>query len=313
MTMPDEHRDSGEQTVQISKPATVFEQLRMTMPSKAYLVIVGGMDMGSVIAVDQPRVTLGRSTECTVVLQDESVSRVHAEIVQQENGSTIIRDLNSTNGTFIGGKRVTEAALNQGDKVLIGRRTLLKYEIYDQVDAAYQKKLYESSTRDGLTGIYNRRYFNQRMASELSFAKRHALWLSLLIFDLDYFKKINDVYGHRSGDQVLVGVTGAVTAILRTEDIFARYGGEEFAIIAPGTDYDGGMTLGQRVRQRVENEAILADERSDKIIKTTVSIGVVTLKQGGAVEAAAMITAADRNLYEAKGSGRNKVVCTLLR
>ncbi|MBN2188502.1 MAG: GGDEF domain-containing protein [Chitinispirillaceae bacterium] len=311
--MSDLSRDSdGEKTVQISKPATVFEQLRITAPSKAYLVIIGGMDIGSVIPVDQPKVTLGRALECTVVLQDESVSRVHAEILQRENGA-VIRDLGSTNGTFIAGQRIREAALNQGDKVLLGRRTVLKYEIYDQVDATYQKKLYESSTRDGLTGVYNRRYFNQRIVSELSFAKRHLLWLTLMIFDLDHFKKINDVFGHHNGDRVLIGVTDAVSSILRTEDILARYGGEEFAIIAPGTSYDGGMALGQRVRQRVENEMVFASDSADKAMKTTVSIGVVTVAQGTAVEAAAVISAADKNLYEAKSGGRNKVVCSLIR
>jgi two-component system cell cycle response regulator len=311
--MPDLSCDSGgEKTVQISKPATIFEQLRITAPSKAYLVIIGGMDMGSVIPVDQPKVTLGRAPECTIVLQDDSVSRVHAEIIQRENGA-VIRDLGSTNGTFIGGQRIKEAALNQGDKVLLGRRTILKYEIYDQVDAAYQKKLYESSTRDGLTGVYNRRYFNQRIVSELSFAKRHLLWLTLMIFDLDHFKKINDLFGHHNGDRVLTGVTDAVSSILRTEDILARYGGEEFAIIAPGTSYDGGMALGQRVRQRVENEVMFASDSADKAMKTTVSIGAVTVAQGAAVEAPAVISAADKNLYEAKSEGRNRVVCSLLR
>jgi two-component system cell cycle response regulator len=312
--MSDNTCDSdGEKTVQIKRPSTVFEQMRVTLPSKAYLVIIGGMDMGSVIPVDQPRITLGRASECTVVLQDESVSRVHAEVVQHETEKILIRDLGSTNGTFVGGQRITETALKKGDKVLLGRQTLLKYEIYDQLDAAYQKKIYESSTRDGLTGIYNRRYFNQRIASELSFARRHSMWLSLLIFDLDLFKKINDLYGHQNGDQVLLGVTDTVSSILRTEDLLARYGGEEFAIIAPGTSYEGGLALGQRVRQRVENEAIIPDEGSGKVIKTTVSIGVTSVAPGFAGEPTAVIAAADANLYEAKQSGRNKVVCSLLR
>jgi two-component system, cell cycle response regulator len=311
----EQYEGNGEKTVQISKPATVFEQMRIAAPSKAYLVVLGGMDMGSVIPIDQPRVTLGRGAECSIVLQDESVSRIHAEIVRHETGNAVIRDLGSTNGTFVAGQRVKEAALNQGDKVLLGRRTILKYEIYDQLDATYQKKIYESSTRDGLTGIYNRRYFNQRIISEISFAKRHSIWLSLLIFDLDHFKKINDTYGHRNGDLVLTGITSSVSSLLRTEDVFSRYGGEEFAIIAPGTNYEGGLALGQRVCQRVEKEVIIADENcsTDKAIKTTVSIGVATLGPGAAVEAAGMISTADRSLYEAKNGGRNKVVCTLLR
>jgi two-component system, cell cycle response regulator len=302
-----------EKTVQIKRPSTIFEQMRLTLPSKAYLVIIGGMDMGCVIPVDQPRMTFGRSPECTVVLQDESVSRVHAEVVQRETNEVFIRDLGSTNGTFLGGKRITESVLRKGDKVLLGRQTILKYEIYDQLDAVYQKKIYESSTRDGLTGVYNRRYFNQRIVPELSFARRHSIWLSLVIFDLDNFKKINDVYGHQNGDHVLVSVTGAVSSILRTEDLFARYGGEEFTIIAPGTNYEGGLALGQRVRQRVENESIIPEESSGKVIKITVSVGVTVVAPGYAGEPAAVIAAADGNLYEAKHGGRNNVVCSLLR
>jgi two-component system, cell cycle response regulator len=312
--MSDNTCDSGgEKTVQIKRPSTVFEQMRVTLPSKAYLVIIGGMDMGSVIPVDQSRITLGRAPECIVVLQDESVSRVHAEIVQRETGDVFIRDMGSTNGTFVGGQRITETALRKGDKVLLGRQTVLKYEIYDQLDAAYQKKIYESSTRDGLTGVYNRRYFNQRIVPELSFAKRHSMWLSLLIFDLDLFKKINDLYGHQNGDQVLVSVTDTVSSILRTEDLLARYGGEEFTIIAPGTNYEGGLALGQRVRQRVENGAIIPAEGSDKVMKTTVSVGVASVSPGFAGDSAAVIAAADANLYAAKQDGRNKVVCSLLR
>jgi diguanylate cyclase (GGDEF)-like protein len=147
----------------------------------------------------------------------------------------------------------------------------------------------------------------------LSFAKRHSMWLSLLIFDLDLFKKINDHYGHQNGDKVLVGVTEAVSSILRTEDLLARYGGEEFAIIAPGTNYEGGLALGQRVRLRVENEAIIPEESSGKVIKTTVSVGVASVAPGFAGEPDAVVAATDANLYEAKHSGRNNVVCSLLR
>ena len=314
--MADVHDDTGgEKTVWMRRPpTTVFQHMRVTLPSKAYLVIIGGMDgdRGSVFPVDQPKVTLGRASECTIVLQDQSISRVHAEIVQRKNEGTLIRDLDSTNGTYLAGQRIKEAVLNHGDKVLLGRRTILKYESYDQLDAAYQTQLYESSTRDGLTGIYNRRCFNQMIVSELSFTKRHHMWLSLLIFDLDHFKKINDVYGHRNGDRLLTRVANAVYTILKTEDFFARYGGEEFAIIASGTNYERGMDLGQRVRQRVENEAIIADDYHDKTIKTTASIGVVTVAHDAAAEAAALISAAEKNLSEAKSSGRNKVVCTLM-
>jgi diguanylate cyclase (GGDEF)-like protein len=179
--------------------------------------------------------------------------------------------------------------------------------------STYQKHVYESSTRDGLTGVYNRRHFNQKIISDLTFAQKHKIWFTLMIFDLDNFRKINDAFGHRTGDQVLINVAGSVLSILKTEDHLSRYGGEEFAIIAPGTNDEGGLVLAQRVLKRVESGAIIAADGSNKIIKVTVSIGATTVTPGSAVEPATVISAAEGNLHEAKRSGRNRVVGSLIK
>jgi two-component system cell cycle response regulator len=307
--MAEDQIPASEKTVQIKRPT----QLGRAAPSKACLVIIGGMDMGRIIPLDQRTITLGRDQECTVVLQDDGVSRTHAEVVLRGSESLLIRDRGSTNGTFVAGRQVTEAVLSRGDKVLLGRRTVLKFEILDEFEQAYQRQMYESSLRDGLTGVYNRKYFNQRMVSDLSFARRHTMWLSLLLFDLDQFQKINDTFGHRNGDRLLADIAGAVLSLLRTEDSLARYGGEEFAVIAHGANYEGGMALANRVLKRVESEAIIAADGTDRIIRTTASIGFAAVTPAMAVEAAAVIAAAEDNLGEAKRGGRNRIVGTLLR
>ena len=205
-----------------------------------------------------------------------------------------------------------EASLEDGTKVLIGRRTILKFAFQDELEHNYQKQMYESSTRDGLTGVYNRKYFNQKMITDLSFARRHQIPFTLAIFDLDHFKRVNDTYGHRTGDQVLITVTQAVKQMIRTEDMLARYGGEEFTVIAQGTDLKGGRALGERIRTGVSRQQIQTGENGSKTLRVTVSVGVATVLPGVVAEPAAVISVADDNLYQAKRQGRNQVVTSAL-
>src|SRR6185503_3769110 len=134
--------------------------------------------------------------------------------------------------------------------------------------------LYESSVLDALTGAYNRKHFEERLVSEVAYAKRHGTPLSLLMLDLDHFKRINDTYGHLGGDHVLRTVGGLVKKTLRVEDIFARYGGEEFAIIARGIDVDKAYLFAERVRITVETAKI---EFNRLLVPVTISLGVASL------------------------------------
>ena len=188
----------------------------------------------------------------------------------------------------------------------------MKFEIHDQIEENYQKQIYESSLRDGLTGVCNRRYFNQRIVSDLSFARRHGLWFTLMVYDFDHFKNINDTFGHQTGDQVLICVSDAVLSIIRTEDVLARYGGEEFAVIAPGTNDKGGLELARRVLKRVESMTVIAADGSNRTIKVTVSIGTASVTPGIAAEPDRVISVTDRNLYEAKRGGRNRVTGSVI-
>lgn len=167
------------------------------------------------------------------------------------------------------------------------------------------EKLREMASRDGLTGLYNYKYFQKAMDKELNRSKRYARPFSLIMFDLDHFKKINDTYGHRIGDAVLKKVSAKVQKAVRTNDTVARYGGEEFMIILPETDLKGSVILAERIRKSIERTEILDGCHK---IKATVSLGIATYQPCKKITTKTQIVdAVDAALYDAKNNGRNRL------
>jgi diguanylate cyclase (GGDEF)-like protein len=247
------------------------------------------------------RSTLGRGERADIRVLDDGVSREHAAI-ERDGGKMVLVDNGSTNGTFCNGTRVKRHDLTDGDKISIGATTILRFTYQDQVDEHYQKKLFESALRDGLTATFNRRYFVDRLHTEIRFAVRHEKVLGLLFVDIDHFKKINDVHGHLAGDEVLAGVARVMTQTIRAEDVLARYGGEEFAVICREIDLEGARILGERLRVAVAEQKF---EHAGKVIPVTVSVGAAV--ESKIDDAHAFIAAADAAMYEAKRAGRNRV------
>jgi diguanylate cyclase (GGDEF)-like protein len=163
----------------------------------------------------------------------------------------------------------------------------------------------EQATTDGLTGLVNHRTFQERFSTMLGRADRHDLAVSLLLTDIDHFKKVNDTYGHPTGDEVLRRVAGILKASARKIDIVARYGGEEFAIVLDGTDREGARQLAERVRAEVEQQSFPSSKGA---FKATLSIGVSSYPDD-AREKAELISRADQSLYAAKHGGRNRTIC----
>ncbi|MCK9461224.1 MAG: GGDEF domain-containing protein [Proteobacteria bacterium] len=304
-------RQTTEMTLQLDLVAA-NELGRGLSDRQAAFVVIGGMDMGDSIPLreDGPTV-IGRDPECDGIIRDDGISRRHVRVFRDESGAFVLEDLDSTNGVFVGGVRVSRYQLADGDKVLVGRRTILKFVLQDRLDVAFQQQMYESSVRDALTGAFNRKHFDERIAAELSYAKRHAMSVTLAMLDLDHFKNVNDSWGHQAGDQVLQSVGGALLRMLRQEDIFARYGGEEFAVIARGIGQVGGLALGERLRAEVER--ILIRTPQGERIPVTISVGVCTTPGGAEVAPAELVRQSDVNLYAAKAAGRNRVVATELQ
>ncbi|HVE85757.1 MAG TPA: GGDEF domain-containing protein, partial [Myxococcales bacterium] len=259
--------------------------------------------MGRMFKIDRPEVTLGRSTEATFQVEDDGISRKHAKVIQDPVGYSLM-DLGSTNGTFLNGARVRVAELKDGDKIQIGSNTVLKFSLQDELEEQFQKSIYESATRDGLTRIYNKKYFMDTLRKEFAYCLRHRVPLSLLMFDVDHFKRINDTYGHQAGDQVLVKIAQKVSDTIRVEDLFARYGGEEFALMLREASDEKALICAERIRRAVE---ITDMQAGGAPLKVTISVGVATLLDSDFAQPEELIACADSYLYRAKRGGRNRV------
>ncbi|MBU1238161.1 GGDEF domain-containing protein, partial [Myxococcota bacterium] len=242
-----------------------------------------------------------------IPILEEGVSRGHCRLHNLAGGEIMLEDLNSTNGTFVNGETINRRLLEDGDKIQIGTTTILKFTYHDSIEENFQKQMFESALRDGLTTAYNKRYFTERFNSEYSYSLRHKFPLSLLIIDLDLFKNVNDTYGHLAGDAVLIELTKRMHTAIRSEDVFARYGGEEFAIIARGISHENGLLMAERMRRIISDRPFEFDELS---LNITASFGLCSIPYHKALTPLQMIEFADKALYEAKRSGRNRV-CSL--
>jgi len=270
---------------------------------RAFVVVLSGDRMGEMFPLKNDRTTIGRGLQTDVRINDEGISRTHA-VVEMEDGDYLLSDAGSTNGTYANGSKVDRYKLQEGDKIQIGASSVLKFTYHDDLDEDFQRNLYESALRDRLTGIFNRGYFSNRLESDVAFALRHGKPLSLVLFDVDDFKQINDTHGHPAGDSVLSTLAHRVLGTTRSEDIFARYGGEEFALICRDVDAIRASRAAYRIKETVAGKPF---EVAGKSLVVTVSVGVADLGMLVEPKAEALVEAADAALYLAKRSGKNRV------
>jgi diguanylate cyclase (GGDEF)-like protein len=280
---------------------------RSTLEKSPFLLVLSGPQVGELHRLTPDLVTVIGRGDADLRVRDDGVSRRHCSIQPRGRGALLL-DLGSANGTFIEGERVAEKLLSNDDRFQIGSSTTFKFSIADEMEAAVQRKLVEAALREPLTGLYNRRHFEERFAAEVAVAHRHGRPLSLLLLDVDHFKRVNDRYGHLAGDEVLKMVARALTQGIRIEDILARFGGEEFVVLAREADATAAMALAERLRQLVE-VAQTRWESGDDVpigISVTVSIGVAQLASGQ--NERDLFQGADGAAYEAKKQGRNRVL-----
>jgi diguanylate cyclase (GGDEF)-like protein len=271
---------------------------------RAYLIVLAGSNVGEMYRVEEGETFLGRGQSSTIRLTDDGISRKHARLVQC-GGEVTIEDLKSSNGTIVNGAPVTTQTLKDGDKIRIGSTTILKFTYNDQLDESFQQQMYEAALRDGLTKAFNKKYFLDRLETEIAYARRHQSHLSLLMFDVDHFKKVNDTFGHLAGDYVLAKLAKVASAAVRAEDIFARYGGEEFGVICRGVPLTSAGVLAERLRSTVEATGF---DHEGQRMPVTISVGVAGHPECPVETVQQLIAAADQALYEAKRAGRNRVV-----
>lgn len=267
----------------------------------AALVVIYGEELGRKFDLAGEETIIGRSSQATIQIDQESISRHHAKLVHGEPGIRIV-DLDSTNGTFVNDEPVQgELPLRNGDLVKIGR-TIFKFIAGNDIEAEYHDEIYRLTTVDGLTQIFNRRFFEETLDREAARCRRYGRALSLVMMDIDRFKQINDTFGHLAGDHVLRQLASSVKTKIRREDIFARFGGEEFALLLPEINEANACRFAEKIRRLVQAQKF---EFDDQPIPVTLSLGVATLS-AELGEAPELLRVADEKLYEAKTSGRNR-------
>jgi diguanylate cyclase (GGDEF)-like protein len=278
----------------------------------AFLIMISAKSaagIGRMHKLDKSEVVLGRSSECQFQVDDDGISRRHAKVCLSPDGQFQVVDLGSTNGTYLNGTRVDAAALKDGDKIQIGSNTVVKFSLQDQLDEQYQRSIYESATRDGLTRIFNKKYFLDTLRKEFAYCLRHRVPLSVLMFDVDHFKKINDSHGHQAGDYVLARIAQRINETIRTEDVFSRYGGEEFAIMLRESTEEQGYICAERCRRAIDGADFVFGNTP---MRVTISLGIASLLDSDYTNPEDLIAAADRYLYRAKKAGRNRVEAKLI-
>jgi diguanylate cyclase (GGDEF)-like protein len=273
-------------------------------PHTACLVVIYGAELGKRIPLATQPIECGRSMQTDIPLDDEAVSRKHARFAWT-GSSFIVRDLGSTNGTYVDDVMVQERTLKDGDRVKIGR-TIFKFIYGGNIEASYHEEIYKLMTCDGLTQIHNKRAFHEALEREVSRSRRYQRILSVVLFDIDHFKNINDTRGHLAGDAILRQLATLVAGKVRREDIFARVGGEEFGILAPEVGADGARAMAEKLRGLVERSAFTFEDES---VPITASFGVACMTAAQKeMTAPDLYKAADERLYLAKNSGRNRVM-----
>ncbi len=273
---------------------------------RASLIVLAGGVVGEVHALDVDVTVLGRGGEADIKVDDAGISRRHARVTRGPNGF-VVEDLGSTNGTFVGDQPVKEPTpLRDGDRIGLGKTAVIKFTLQDELERTFHRQMYESSVRDPLTQVFNRKYLMERLASELSYARRHGKSLSLLVLDIDHFKKVNDSLGHLAGDAALRALAALLATQLRAEDVVARYGGEEFVLVARGISAPSTLSFAERIRRATEALVVPWEPEGFRL---TVSIGVAFTADGtGFATPDEVIAAADQKMYAAKQAGRNRVV-----
>lgn len=258
------------------------------------------------IRLSQNKITIGRGDNCNIILHDEMASREHCQVWLDEKNNIHILDLNSTNGSRIDGKHIHQAVLQPHNRLKIGHH-VIKVEYKDADEIRQEELLQEAATCDPLTGISNRKWFEERvnlLFQSLANKKQH---IAIIMLDIDHFKQVNDTYGHQTGDTVIKSIANMLSKCKRQQDFLARYGGEEFILCLSDSTSSNTTFFCERVRKKIADISFLFDQKE---LNVTVSLGacVDTIRQDSTLND--MTALADKALYQSKKAGRNQTTIT---
>jgi len=299
--------DTDEVTVvDTSKSEHLKRKVKLNLNIMLTIIQGSEVDFGKTYNLSQNSIRIGRNPKLnSITLNDRKISKVHCEISTIKTNSLeqiVIKDMGSTNGTYVNGELIQQCILTSGDKITVGE-TVIRFNFNDRIEEEYHAKLFNFAAVDALTGLYNRRYILNELENQLKIVKRNKREFSIIMFDIDDFKRINDTYGHHAGDEYLKKIAFIINHSLREQDIPGRVGGEEFLIILPETSIEGADQLANRIREKVEQTGLAYKSNT---IKSTISAGISRFEPG--TDSQTLYQLADSALYRAKQAGKNKVI-----
>jgi diguanylate cyclase (GGDEF)-like protein len=269
-------------------------------PLRPTVVVIAGSDLGRSGRVEGAFL-IGRDPEAHLPLTDPLVSFHHVRLEDQGDGWAAV-DMKSTNGVRVNGERTETRVLRANDKIEIGS-TVLRFEVRDETDQAYDEAMQRLLHIDDLTGLYMRRRFDEELAAMLRSTGTGGRPLAMLVMDLDGVKAINDANGHLFGAHVIAEAGRVIGRTLPAEAIAARFGGDEFVTAVPGWDRTAGVALGEGILEAIAAHRF---EKDGVVLRPGISIGVAAFPES-AEDAEALFRAADEALYRAKQAGKGCV------
>lgn len=276
------------------------------------LIFLSGDLLAVPIPLEREKVILGRAVAADVRLNDSKVSRRHASIETVTDAETgkveyVITDMDSRNGTLLNGEKITRETLQNGDKISVGDY-ILRFELLDEIDREYHRQIRRLLSHDDLTGLLSSRSFFSELRRETKRARIEKRVFCVLMMDVDFFKTVNDTYGHLTGSKNLEEIAFCISETLRNGDTAARFGGEEFAAFLLDADLSQGLVAADRIRKEVEKHefSVVKRGKSVETHRITISIGVSAFPNDSR-DPIELVEMADAALYRAKREGRNRV------
>ncbi len=276
------------------------------------LVFLSGELIAVPIPLDREAVILGRALEAEIRVNDTQVSRQHARITTEKDVETgraeyVLTDLSSRNGTFLNGRRIDREQLTNGDKIAIGD-TILRFDLLDEIDREYQRQIHRLISHDDLTGLLSSRSFFSELRREASRARAENRPFCVLMMDGDYFKRVNDTYGHLTGSKTIEEIGACIMANLRSGDAAARFGGDEFAAFLLDAELPQALVAAERMRASIQELefTVIRQGKAHATHHITVSVGVASFPEDSR-DPIELVEMADSALYRAKREGRNRV------
>lgn len=299
------HREDRTEKTVVASETTLNRKMNSGSGAPVLVVLIGPSGYQGKQWALQDNYVIGRAVESQIFIDDGSVSRAHAKIEFRGN-EVVIVDLGSTNKTVVNGVALPPLApqvLKNNDQLKTGN-VVFKFLDKGNIEAMAQAELFEKANRDALTGAYSKGALLERGPEVIKRSETLSEPLSVIVFDIDHFKKINDTYGHPGGDFVLKELSRIIqTKLTRANDFFARYGGEEFVLILVGTPISAAIDIAERIRKTIQDSEIVFE---NKKIPVNVSVGVAARKVDE-TNWDVLFDRADKALYSSKQNGRNRV------